>query len=651
MKSKDHRPTVSKRSGITSYSARNLNYQSSWLEATMRSRHAPAISGSNDLRPARQWPLVAGGIFILLISISMVRIFGLQIARGDSYLTAANGNRIQDEIAYAPRGTVYDRNGKVLARNSTEFQLAVIPYLLPTDSQERSRIYGVVGEIIGLADADIQASSESEGRTYTRPLRIAGGLSHTQLLLLEQALPDMPGFSLDSIPVREYTAKAGLAHILGYVGKASKDDLAQRTDLFPTDYVGRTGIEAVYDDILRGTNGRRRTEVDALMRPVRLLANEQAHSGTDIRLTIDYELQVRLERELQTQLRRTGSTRASGLAVDPMTGEVLAMVSIPYYDNNLFAKGISPEAYRRLEQDPDKPLFNRVIAGTYPSGSTIKPLVAAAALQEGTVRPNTVIVDRGFIDIPNQYNSSIAYRFRGWRPGGLGPMDVRRALAYSSNIYFYTVGGGHGGIDGLGANRLAQYYRGFGLGQKTSIDLLGENGGHVPTPDSKLERTGTPWYLGDTYNISIGQGDLRVTPLQMLMAHATIANGGKLLEPHVLYQKQGQVVSTTETSITAEVPISDHNLSIVRAGMHDMPYRGVFSARRFAKIPVQIAGKTGTAQASNPDGGGHPHGWFIAFAPYKQPKISILALVENVEGSTIALDPIINTLTYFFDKK
>lgn len=224
-------------------------------------------------------------------------------------------------------------------------------------------------------------------------------------------------------------------------------------------------------------------------------------------------------------------------------------------------------------------------------------------------------------------------------------MNVRRALAYSSNIYFYTVGGGHGSITGLGVNRLTDYYRKFGLGQPTGIDLHGEVGGFVPTPESKQQRVNEPWYLGDTYNISIGQGDLRLTPLQILMAHAAIANGGSLLAPHIVSDSGG--LATRQASHT--VPVAAEHLETVRAGMHDMPYHGVFSAERFAKIPVQIAGKTGTAQASNPGGGGRPHGWFIAFAPYEKPKVSMLAMIENVEGSTIALTPVINTLAAYFD--
>ncbi len=630
----------------------NLQVAARSAKAKGRVRLSPALSGfgppSDPFLPqqTRQlWPRVAGILFIVLMGVCLGRIFSLQVSRGASYLTAANGNRIQDEISYAPRGTIYDRRGRVLARNTLRSQLAVIPYLLDRDSAGRERAYQRMAEIIGRSKSDIGTAAEAEGLESTRPLTITDNLTHAQILRIEQSLPLITGFTLDTVQVRRYEASAGLAHILGYVSKVSKEDLAAHASLLPTDYIGRTGIEAVYDSTLRGVNGRRRVEVDALGNPVRLLASSEAKAGTDIRLTIDYKLQLRLEQELQKQLRQTGSKRAAGVAVDPTNGEVLAMVSIPYYDNNLFAKGISQAAYQKLLSDPEKPLLNRAITGTYPSGSTIKPLVAAAALQEGVVNADTVIVDRGYIDVANQYDPSRSYRFRGWRAGGLGPMNVRRALAYSSNIYFYTVGGGHGSITGLGVNRLTDYYRKFGLGQPTGIDLHGEVGGFVPTPESKQQRVNEPWYLGDTYNISIGQGDLRLTPLQILMAHAAIANGGSLLAPHIVSDSGG--LATRQASHT--VPVAAEHLETVRAGMHDMPYHGVFSAERFAKIPVQIAGKTGTAQASNPGGGGRPHGWFIAFAPYEKPKVSMLAMIENVEGSTIALTPVINTLAAYFD--
>jgi penicillin-binding protein 2 len=604
-------------------------------------------TGSSLDEIAQSWPKVAACVFIVLIMICIGRIFSLQVTRGASYLQAANGNRIHDEISYAPRGTIYDRSGKkVLARNTLRSQLTVVPYLLARDQSRREVAYRRVAEVVGQSPQALQKTAEAQGLSYTRPLIVSERLTHTQLLRIEQKLPVVPGFTVDTVPVREYEASAGLAHILGYVSRVNQEDLAGNDALLPTDYIGRTGIEAVYDSRLRGTNGRRRVEVDALGRPLRLLASSEARTGSDIRLTIDYKLQVRLQRELRKQLTITGAKRAAGLAVDPESGEILAMVSIPSYDNNLFAQGISRASYQKLLINPHKPLLNRTIAGTYPSGSTIKPLVAAAALQEGIVNKETVIVDRGYIDVANQFNPNQAHRFRGWRAGGLGAMDVRRALAYSSNIYFYTVGGGHGGVAGLGAQRLTDYYRSFGLGQPTGIDLPGELSGFVPTPELKQQRTGEPWYLGDTYNISIGQGDLRLTPLQILMAHAALANRGSLVAPHLLLDHP------TETSLrppAQPLPIAATNLETVRAGMHDMPYRGVFSAERFAKIPVQIAGKTGTAQASNPGGGGRPHGWFIAFAPYDKPKISLLAMIENVEGSTIALTPVINTLADYFD--
>jgi penicillin-binding protein 2 len=294
---------------------------------------------------------------------------------------------------------------------------------------------------------------------------------------------------------------------LGYTGRVSEADLKKHPEYLPTDYIGKDGIESQYDSQLKGQNGSERTEVDSARRPIKVLDSREAVPGSSLILTIDRGLQAKLTETLTASLAKSGTRRAAGVAMNPKTGEVLAVVSLPSYDSNQFANGIAPAEYQRLINDSAQPLFNKAISGTYPTGSIIKPLVASAGLQERAITPNTTIDDKGFLEIQNPYNPSITYRFHSYERSGLGRLNLYRAIAMSSNVYFFTVGGGFGDIAGLGVSKLTAWYQRFGLGNKSGIDLPGEATGRVPTPDWKQKTFKEPWYTGDTYNISVGQGD------------------------------------------------------------------------------------------------------------------------------------------------
>lgn len=649
MVKRKRQPTVKLSLSALSSSVRagSLSDAEAWMQNLVRPIALDERATARQYRPRLKLVFLVIGLVFGVLSL---RLMSLQLLTGERYLLAAEGNRIRDDIAYAPRGTIYDRHGRVLAHNGADYQLSVTPYLLPRDAADRQIAYNELAPLLGLSASALQTQAEAEGLAYNLPILIADHLSHEQMLKIEQSLPGLVGFTVDTVPVREYAAEAGLAHVLGYVGRVNKADLASRQDILPTDFVGRSGVEQQYDSALRGRNGRSRVEVDALGRPIRLLAKQTAQTGTDITLTIDYNLQVELERQLRAQMQTTGATRASSVMLDPETGEVLAMVSIPYYDNNRFVRGLTQADYDALVNDPDQPLINRVIASAYPSGSTIKPLVASAALQEQVVTDQTVIVDRGAITIPNQYDPSIIYTFRGWRAGGLGPMTLRRAIAMSSNIYFYTVAGGYGDVRGLGAGRLTSYYRQFGLGEKSGIDLPGELAGRVPDPEWKERTFHEPWFLGDTYNIAIGQGELKVTPLQITLANLAIANGGRLLQPRVLKAIHRAGEPALEPQVRRHLPIDVDYLNVVREGMHEMIYQGAYSPARFTSIPVEIAGKTGTAETDkiNPDS--QPHAWFVAYGPWDRARVGLGLMVEQGEKSANALNPAIATLSYYFTR-
>jgi penicillin-binding protein 2 len=350
------------------------------------------------------------------------------------------------------------------------------------------------------------------------------------------------------------------SHILGYEGKIRQDELADRPDYLPTDGIGRQGIEKQYESVLRGNRGFLQAEVDSLGRVKRELGVQDPQRGADLTLQIDAGLQKKLFDSLQSQLDAGGMKSGAAMAVDPRDGSVLALVSIPSYDNNLFAEGISADAYKALSEDPSKPLFNRVIAGEYPPGSTIKPVIAAAALSEGVVTDQTAIESRGGISVGN-------FSFGDWKAHGF--TDIRHAIAVSSDVYFYSVGGGYGNVSGLGMVRMKKYENLFGYGSASGIDLPGEQSGFLPDPEWKKEKLNERWYVGDDYHAAIGQGFVTATPLQILNAVATIGNGGTLYEPHLAksFRNIDGTVTDVHPVMKAQHVVAPDILRIVREGM------------------------------------------------------------------------------------
>ena len=585
---------------------------------------------------------VMGAVVLVLFIVLGFRLFTVQIVSSQGYADLANGNRVRETIDYAPRGKILDRNGKILAENTLSFQVSSTPFLLETDEAKRFADITTVASILGDDSAALKEELEKNGLDYVLPVVVAESLSHKQALLLESKLPNLKGFSIDEIPVRKYVSAAAIGHIVGYSGRVSEADLENDSsrELLPTDFIGKTGVEYTFDPRLRGENGWIKYEVDALGRPIRVIDQQAPQPGEDITLSIDFEIQKSMAKSMNDQMKKSKTSRSSGVAVDPSNGEVLAMVSLPAFDNNLFSEGgIGSDDFNKLNNDPDQPLFNKALSGGFTSGSIIKPLVASAALQEKVVTPNTVIVDNGALTLPG------GFTFLGWRPGGLGPMNVRSAIAWSSNIYFYTVGGGFGNIGGLGEERLTHYYREFGLGEESGINLPNETPGRVPDEAWKIENKGESWYQGDSYNISIGQGDLLISPLHITMAEAAIANNGFLLKP--------QIEKGVAKEVRRELPIDKANLQIVREGMRQVLTGGTTCECTFKEVPVQVAGKSGTAETDTP-GGRRPHAWFTAFAPYdktnsKQPQILSTVLIEEGSGGSLYAAPVIAEAfkTYF----
>lgn len=603
-----------------------------------RNRAARAEDWQSSLTPAgsagpaetevmiSRFPMVLlAGFGALVLAALLLQLFNLQFVQGDRLRDVAEGNRVREQITYAPRGDILDRNGEVLATSRPSYQISVTPYLLPVEEKERTELYEQVATYIDKTPSEVAVNAEEEGLAYPQQQVVADGLDHDVALELSYVLPDLPGFTVDSVPVREYKSEAALAHIIGYVGRVSEEELDVNTDLHPTDFIGKRGIEQQYDDQLRGENGVVETEVDATGTPLRTLRERGTTSGEDVKLTIDYELQQEVYAAVQRQLDASGQDSGAAVVQNPTTGEVLASVSVPGYDNNLFSEGVSQDDYQGLLNDPQQPMLNRAADGGYPTGSTIKPFNLMGALETNTVSEDTVIQDRGAITVRSQHDPSQSFTFRGWDESGLGPVNAQRALALSSNIYFYITAGGYEDRSGMGVDNLVRYYRAFGFDSETGIDLPNETAGHIPDPDWKQEQTGMPWFVGDTYNLGIGQGDLLISPLQLNRAYGAIATDGQLMRPRLLY---GQ-----EPDVQERLDFNPDHYRITQEGLEEViGWSGTVSPTDFDPLPVRAAGKTGTAETD--PGARDPHAWFSGYAPHDNPEVVVTVFLENAEGSS-----------------
>jgi penicillin-binding protein 2 len=477
------------------------------------------------------------------------------------------------------------------------------------------------------------------------PITLQANIARDEALLLKVKYATLPGVTVAAKPIRRYDNTITLAHFLGYVGKITQDELDKNTTYSITDDFGKNGLEQVYEKYLKGKNGQDQMEVNSKGQVQRILSTSQPQSGNNLILTLNLDLQKKIT-EILSNMTDKSTKRGVVVAMNPQTGGILAMVSLPSYDNNIFSQADFSEQYQKLLDDPEKPLINRAVSGLYPSGSTIKPFIASAGLQEGVISENTTINDTGPITVGE-------WSFPDWKVHGL--TDVRKAIAQSCDIFFYAVGGGWDKIKGLGLKKIDEYLNKFGFGAKTGIDLPSEEKGLVPDAEWKKKVKKESWYVGDTYHLSIGQGDFLTTPLQLVNATSAIANGGKLLKPHFVDKitaPDGSLVQQINTEVIRDNFISPDVINIVREGMRQTVTDG--SGRLLQDLTdkngnaVAATGKTGTAQFGNED---LTHSWFISFAPYDNPSIAIAVLVEGGgEGNESALPVAKEILQYWFNK-
>ena len=579
---------------------------------------------------------------LTIMGILLAQLLHLQISQGAFNLSLAQGNRLRTRSVPAPRGIIYSNNNTALVTNNASFSLEVYPLDLPRKDADRNSFYQDLSTITQIPQDEIKNKIQAQGFSRADPVILKENLDRDSALLLETKITNLPGVAIGVNPVRDYQKIAGLAQILGYVGKVTDSELKNNPQYQMNRVVGKDGLEKSYEEFLKGKDGSEVVEVDSQGRAQRTISNLAPQPGDSLTLTIDANLEEEMTRALQAGLDSAGIKAGAAVAMNPKTGGILGMVSLPTYDNNVFTGGISQDEYQKLLNDPNQPMFNRAISGTYPSGSTIKPTIAASGLQDGEITENTTINDTGEIKVGN-------YVYPDWKAHGL--VDVRKAIAVSANVFFYAVGGGWDKIRGLGVQKLHDYLTEFGFGKTLGVDLPGEASGLVPDVNWKAKVKKESWYLGDTYHMSIGQGDMLVTPLQMAAGTVAIANGGALLKPYVVAKitdQDGKAVVTTQKTVIRSKFIDDGNLQIVREGMRNCVDTSYGSGRALNSLPVQVAAKTGTAQFGNE---GKTHAWMTAFAPYNDPQIVIVVVLEGGgEGYSTAGPVAREILNWYFTR-
>jgi penicillin-binding protein 2 len=627
----------------------------------------PFQEARDEERSVRQKLIYFGLLVLLMFGILSVQLARMQLIQGNAYDQKAESNRLRIETTLPARGLIYDRNGKPLVENVASYSAAVVAADVPdldansdppSCTNRCKQITIALQEVTGVPAGDIEATLIKRGQSNDpfTPAVVKDNLPEETAFALREKLASLPGVRVVVQPQRHYLEGELLSHILGFVGPVYAEDYAR---LAPagyqlTDRVGKAGIELTYESLLRGTTGHQAVETDSSGRTISVIDSTPSTPGLNVVLSIDVDLQRKVEEILREGM--GPSLNAAAIVMDVHTGDILAMVSLPDYDSNLFSGEIDQAALAKLSDDPAKPMLNHAISEMYAPGSTFKQITGTGALQDGVATANTEITSNGYIQVKNEYDPSIVYTFRDWR-SDLGTMNFYRGLAMSSDVYFYYLAGGYKGDDGsafegLGATRLAKWAREFGLGERSGIDLPGETEGLVPDPQWKEQTVGEPWVLGDTYNFGIGQGYVGATPIQMLLVTSALANGGDLMIPHVVKELQdgdGNVVTLARDTVKRHLDVDPRNIDIMREAMRQSVADG---AAYTAQVPgVTVAGKTGTAEYGEEISPGHykEHGWFTGFAPFEDPQVAVVVFMEQGNGAATAAPTAAKILDFYFN--
>ncbi|WBE26426.1 penicillin-binding protein 2 [Denitrificimonas caeni] len=587
-----------------------------------------------DARLIRARVLFGGAALVLLTMLLMFRMYYLQVVQFEHHSTLAENNRIHVQSLPPTRGMIYDRNGVVIADNRASFSLT----LTRERAGDWEQVLDSIVEILEL-DNDSRELFEKrirQGRRPFEPVPVMFELSEEQIARIAINQFRLPGVEVSASLVRYYPQQEHFAHSVGYVGRINETELK---NLDPVNYsgthhIGKTGIERFYEEQLHGQVGYEEVETNARGRVLRVLNRVEPVSGQDIYLTLDSNLQEAAELALDGR-------RGAIVALDPNNGEVLAMVSQPSFDPNPFVTGISFKAYGELRDSLDQPLFNRVLRGLYPPGSTIKPMMAVAGLDAGVITPKSRVFDPGFYQLPNN-----KHKYRNWNRYGDGWVELDLAIARSNDTYFYDL------AHKLGIDRMHDYMSRFGFGQRVALDMFEETAGLMPSRDWKRNRYRQPWYPGETLILGIGQGYMQTTPLQLAQATALMASKGKWIRPH-LARSVGGLQPIVDAQEPPDIVLRDEKFwEPARLGMENVLHGARGTARKVGDTAqYRIAGKSGTAQVVAIKQGERydrdkvqerhrDHALFIAYAPAENPAIAVAVMIENGESGSGVAAPI-----------
>jgi penicillin-binding protein 2 len=584
-------------------------------------------------------------VILAAVCLLVLRLWYLQIIKGEDLLKRSENNRIRIREVKAMRGIVLDSRGVVLVENRPSYDVVIFP-------EDVKDLKGLVEKLealyakVGLTFPMDYETIRENRRPFT-PLRVDRNVSREKLALIETHSLELPGVGIDVMPVREYYYGESMAHVIGYIGEVSREELERdkSSGYKSGDFIGKFGLEKALDPFIRGKAGGEQVEVNVVGRKVKTLGRVEPVQGYRVLLTLDSQVQKAAWTAMEG---KAGAV----VALDPRDGSVLALVSRPGFDPNLFNRGVSADVWEKISSNPLHPMENRAIAGQYPPGSTYKLIVAAAALEEGIITPETAFNCPGHFDMGTR-------SFRCWRKHGHGRVSLHRAIVESCDVYFYNVG------RLLGVDRLAEYAQAFGLGARTGVAMAGERRGLIPTRDWKLARFGVAWQPGETISIAIGQGYNTVTPLQLANAYAAVANSGEFFTPRIVKRIEtddGEIIEEFRPEKKAVLPVNQENVQLLKKALWGVVNEPGGTGGQARVAGRDVCGKTGTAQvigmAEGDDGSSYPyeyrdHALFVSFAPRDNPEIVVAVVAEHAGHGGSAAAPVAKKVleAYFAGRK
>ncbi|MFO7705139.1 MAG: penicillin-binding protein 2 [Halopseudomonas sp.] len=592
---------------------------------------------SNDARIVQGRVVLAAVIVLGLVAVLVARLYYLQVIQYQHHTTLSENNRVHVQPVPPSRGRIYDRNGVVLAENRPSFSLSITRERVP-DVQEHFTLLRVLLDL-SAEDVELAERRLTQARRPFEAVPVMFGLTEEQIAQVAINQYRLPGVEVQASFVRHYPLDEHFAHAVGYVGRINEQEMGRidQVAYAGTHYIGKTGIERFYEDLLHGTVGYEEVETNARGRVLRVLKRVDPLPGKDLTLHLDSRLQAVAEQAL-------GNRRGAIIAIEPETGGVLAFVSQPGFDPNLFVTGISHTDYGALRDSLDQPLFNRVLRGLYPPGSTIKQMVALAGLDSGVTTRTSRVYDPGFYQLPNH-----SHRYRNWNRQGDGWVDMRLAIARSNDTYFYDL------AHKLGIDRMHEFMSRFGLGTRVSLDLFEESAGLMPSREWKRSARRQPWYPGETLITGIGQGYMLTSPLQLAQSIALVANRGVWKRPRLLLHSEGTPPEEVDTPDDIKLK-NDDDWDFITAALEDVMHGARGTSRAAAlNAPYRMAGKTGTAQVVAIAQGARydsaalrerhrDHALFVGFAPVENPRIAVAVMVENGESGGRVAAPVARAL-------